>query len=498
MKRAFLVIFLALTFVSLSIFSAGILKLALETEPVGLDPTVVTAFASHRILELVYSSLLTYDKDMNLVPDLAESYEIPDPYTLIFKIRKNVKFHDGSLLTLDDIVFTFKRIMDKKTGSPILSYFKDIESIEKSDDSVIFKFKEPVVMPLLPIFASVNTAIVSKRFVESGENLMLKTNGTGPFILREYISGDRITLVRNKDYYIPGLPKLNEIKIIFMPEEISRITALLTGEVDLAVINNAVSLRSLPESRFKIFRKPVLSYYLLGLNDKRKPFDNPKVRLAISYAIDRESIIKLVSLGEGQVTGPLNPMLKSWALAVKELPGYKRDVNKAKELLKEAGYNKGFNFKVMAAQKYNFDKVAQVIKDQLKEIGINAEIEIVEWGIFVKRWKERDFDSFVSLNSGSIEPDIQFYRTFHTTGSTNVFGYSNPVLDELLEKGKREVNFEKRKEIYDKVQRILAEEVPFIFLYSPNKIYVGQKYVKAFELLSNESLEFLKETYIEK
>ncbi|RKX52318.1 MAG: ABC transporter substrate-binding protein, partial [Thermotoga sp.] len=269
-------------------------------------------------------------------------------------------------------------------------------------------------------------------------------------------------------------------------------------QVDLALINETLSLRSLPETQFTVFRKPVLSYYLLGLNTKRKPLDNPKVRLAISHAVDREKIVKLVAMGEGQVTGPLSPLLKKWAVPLKELPGYKRDVEKARELLKEAGYPNGISFKVMTSRKYNFDRIAQVLKDQLKDAGIDLQIEIVEWGIFIKRWKERDFDSFVSLNSGSIEPDIQLYRTFHTGGSTNVFGYSNPLVDKLLDEGKKETNFEKRREIYAKIQKILAEESPVIFLYSPNKIYVGQKYVKGFEVLSNEKIIFLKETYLEK
>ena len=497
--RMKLVVILSITLISVLALAGGTLKLALETEPVGLDPSVVTAFASHRILELVYSSLLTYDREMNLVPDLAESYEIPDPQTLIFKIRKNVKFHDGTPLTVEDVLFTFKRITDPKTGSPILSYFKDLEKVEDmGENKVLFKFKKPVVMSILPVFASANTAILSKKFVESGENLMLKTNGTGPFILKEYVAGDHITLVKNANYYIPGLPKLDEVRIIFMPEEISRVTALKTGQVDLALINETLSLRSLPETRFTVFRKPVLSYYLLGLNTKRKPLDDPRVRLAISYAVDREKLVKLVAMGEGQVTGPLSPLLKKWAVPLSELPGYKRDVEKAKELLRKAGYPNGVSFKVMTSRKYNFDRIAQVLKDQLKDAGIDLQIELVEWGIFIKRWKERDFDSFVSLNSGSIEPDIQLYRTFHTGGSTNVFGYSNPLVDKLLDEGKKETNFEKRREIYAKIQKILAEESPVIFLYSPNKIYVGQKYVKGFEVLSNEKISFLKETYIEK
>jgi peptide/nickel transport system substrate-binding protein len=205
-------------------------------------------------------------------------------------------------------------------------------------------------------------------------------------------------------------------------------------------------------------------------------------------------IVKAVAFDEATVTGPLNPELDFWALQPNQFEEYSYNPSKAKQLLAEAGYPNGFEFEIVAAQRYNFDKVAQVIQAQLAEIGVTAKINLVEWGIFISKWRESDFDSFISMNSGSIDPDIQFNRTFRTGGSTNVFLYSNPEVDDLLDRGRSESDMNARKLIYEEVQRKLVEESPILFLYSPNTLFASNNSVKGFRSLANESLVFLRET----
>jgi len=496
--RKFLLVFLTLL-LAVGIFAqklGGKLVIAMETEPVGLDPHLVTAFASHRVLENVYDGLLRYGENLQLVPNIAEEFQVIDPYTIVFKIRENVKFHDGTPLTVEDVLFSFERILNPDTKSPAAAFYQDVESIKAiGDNRIEFKLKKPMASALLPNFAGVNSSIVSKKFVESGKNLQLETNGTGPFYLAEYVPGNYIVLKKNPHYFVKNQPYLDEIRIVFMPEEVSRVSALKNGDVDIAKINEPLNVKQFPEGRFKIYRSPVLSYYLIGINTKRKPFDDPQVRNALNYAINREAIIKTVAFGEGVVTGPLSPMVQPWALLPKDFDEYTYNPTKAKQLLAPAGYPNGFEFEIVTSQRYNFDKVAQVIQAQLAEVGVRAKINLVEWGIFIKRWRESDFDAFISMNSGSIEPDIQFYRTFHSKGSTNVFLYSNPRVDELLELGRSTVDTTKRKEIYDELQRLLVKESPIIFLYSANQIFVSNASVEGFKLLPNESLIFLRETY---
>ncbi len=502
MKKA-IIIFMVAMLISVAAFanapkSGGRLVMALNTEPVGLDPTLVTAFASHRVLELVYGGLLRFDEKMNLVPHIASEMEIPNPYTIVFTIREGVRFHDGTLLTVEDVLFTFNRILDPAVQSPAASFYAQVSSVETlGANKVIFILKAPVASVILPNFATGNSSIISKKFVESGANLQLATNGVGPFILKEFVAGNYLHFVKNPHYFEPGLPYLDELRFVIIPEEISRVSALKSGNVDLIQLSEPLNLGQFPESQWMIDRTPVLSYYLLGFNASRPPLDNPDVRNALNYAINREAIIQVVTFGEAMPTGVLNPSL-DWAIPPSELPEYTYNPAKAKELLTKAGYPNGFEFSITAAQRFNFDKVAQVIQAQLLEVGVRAHINIVEWGIFIANWRESDFDSFVSMNSGSVEPDIQLNRTFRTGGSTNVFQYGNPKVDELLDLGIETVDQAKRKLVYEELQRILVADSPILFLYSPNNIHVGKLSVNGFLTLPTESTVFLKQTWIDR
>lgn len=473
--------------VVLGIQTGGNLTYAIATEPVGFDPNLTTALASFKILSYVYDGLLRYNRNMEIVPDLAENYTVPNPYTIIFTLKKDVKFHDGSLLTVNDVLFTFKRIMDPSFGSPAISYFSGVvDKIEAlNDDQIEFKLKVPMASALLPVFTFVNCSIVSEKFVKSGANLQLETDGTGPFYIKQYVPGNYILLEKNPNYFITGEPYLDSIKFTIMPEEILRVSALRSNRIDIADIDNPSDLVILPKNQFEIYETPSLNYYLVGLNTARKPFDNKLVREALSYAINREEIIKMVAAGEGIITGPLSPSLKNWALPLDDFPEYNYNPIKAKELLKEAGYPNGFSFELLTSPKYGFDKIAQVIKDQLAKVGINANINLVEWGIFIKDWREKNFDAFISLNGGSTDPDIQLYRTFYSNGITNVFNFSNAQVDQLLNAGRSATNTIERQNIYDNLQKILVSESPVIFLYSPINIVASLKNVEGFEILPN-------------
>ncbi len=501
MKKNLIISIFLVLFIAISVFGVnygGTLNYAIATEAVGLDPNLVTAFASFRILENVYDTLLKYDESMNIVPGLAESYEIVDPTTIVFTIRDGVKFHDGTPLTVDDVAFTFERILDENYGSPAASNFAEVESIKIiGDNKIEFKLKISMMNALLPNFTSGNTAIVSKAFVESGANMQLVTNGTGPFYISDYKAGNYIELKKNENYYEEGLPYLDGIKFHIIPEEISRVSAIRNGDVDLASLDEPTSVGMLA-GNYKVFKQPVLNYYLLGINTAAKPLDDPKVRQAISYALNRENIIKMVAFGEGAVTGPMNPTVTAWALPPEDFAIYDTNIEKAKELLAEAGYPNGIEFSITCSAQYSFDKIAQVIQAQLAEAGIKVNIDLVEWGIFIDKWKKVDFDSFVSLNGGAVEPDKQFYRTFYSTGSTNKFNFSNEKADELLDAGRETVEYEKRKEIYDEFQNLIVDESPVIFLYCSNNIYAGQKSVEGFKTMSNGSLIFLREVWLNK
>ncbi|HNW45932.1 MAG TPA: ABC transporter substrate-binding protein [Thermotogota bacterium] len=479
--------------------AGGDLKFAVQVEPAGFDPNLATAFGSHRLLEHVYEGLLSFNENMDIVPGLAESFEVPEPTKIVFHLRKNVLFHDGTPFTAEDVLYTFKRIQDPAFASPAASYYTEVSSITAPDPyTVVFTLKVPMVNSLLLNFAGVNSAIVCKKTVESGVNMQLQTNGTGPFKLKEYAAGNYIALQKNERYYVPGLPLLDSLTFVVIPEEISRSSALRNADVQMAQIMEPLSLNTFPAQRFVTYRVSTLPYLLLGINNAAKPFDNVLVRRALSYAINREELVEMVAFGEGTVTGPLNPSLKTWALLPEAFDEYSYNPEKAKALLKEAGYPNGFSFEAVTYAQYSLDKIGEAIQAQLALVGIQMKVDVAEFGIFVKRWREIDFQTFLSLNGGSTEPDIQFYRTFKSDGATNKFNFKNAKVDELLEKGRQALDLEERVEIYRALQRLLVEENPFLFLYSPNNLYVSLPEVKGFVPMSNQSLIMLKKTWLDK
>ena len=495
----FLLVLLVVFCTSFSAQAGGALKFAVQVEPAGFDPNLATAFGSHRILEHIYEGLLSFDEKMDIVPGLAESYEVPEPTKIVFHLRKNAFFHDGTPFTAEDVLFTFQRIRDPSFASPAASYYSEVLSITAPDPyTVVFVLKVPMVNSLLLNFAGVNSAIVCKKYVESGANMQLQTNGTGPFTLKEYAAGNYIALQKNDHYYIPELPCLDTLTFVVIPEEISRSAALRNGDVDMAQIMEPLSLNTFSQQRFVIYRVSTLPYLLLGINNAVKPFDNVLVRRALSYAINREEIVEMVAFGEGTVTGPLNPSLKTWALLPEAFDEYTYNPDKAKALLKEAGYPNGFSFEAVTFAQYSLDKIGEAIQAQLALVGITMKVNVAEFGIFVKRWREIDFEAFLSLNGGSTEPDIQFYRTFKSDGATNKFNFKNAKVDELLEKGRQALDLEERVTIYQSLQKLLVEENPFLFLYSPNNLYVSSLAVKDFVPMSNQSLIMLKKTWLDK
>ena len=224
--------------------------------------------------------------------------------------------------------------------------------------------------------------------------------------------------------------------------------------------------------------------------------------------LDRKKITKAYELAElgcsasdirnalGLNSSQYNSYLNQGRLVEAYLLGVGIDVDADPEW--ESKVPNGFEFELVVSNRYSLDKIAQVVQSQLSKINVKVKIDLVEWGIFISRWGNSDFDAFVSLNSGSIDPDIQFYRTFHSDGSTNVFLYSNPIVDKLLQDGRTETDVSKRMQIYEQLQKILIKESPILFLYSPNIIYAGQNYVEDFTPLANESLIFLRETWLNK
>jgi peptide/nickel transport system substrate-binding protein len=483
----------------------GTLVLARAHDATGLDPHTVTAHVSHRVFELVYDTLVTLDSDLGVIPKLAKSWDISaDGLQYTFHLHQGVKFHNGQELTSEDVKFTFERILNPETGSPVRSFFIDIEEISTpAPYTIIFKLSRPNAAFLVNLTAP-NASIVSKE-VATTRDLRKPENaiGTGPFKLAEWKPDEYMILERNKDYFIKEKPYVDKILIKIIPEEASILAALRAKEVDFALLEDPIvakAARGVPG--VTVMSVPSLRYHLLFVNTAREPLNNQKVRQAISCAISRQELINTAVLGEGVPTGPIPPSLKLWALPITEYPCYTRDLGKARQLLAEAGYPNGFKTTILVplGEPVTGPAEAQFIKAQLAEVGIDAELEITEFGIYVERWLKADLNLAIGLNAGAPDPDFYLYRYFHSTGALQfVIGYWNtPRLDELLDQGRVESDLAKRQEIYAEAQRILVEGAPFIWTFVGFEYFVGQDYVKGFTPIATGSIEYLRDTWLSK
>jgi peptide/nickel transport system substrate-binding protein len=486
--------------------AGGTLVLAQAGEPPGLDVHKQTSHVAWRIFELVYSTLVEFDKDLNIVPHLAKSWDIStDGLTYTFYLNQGVKFHNGQELTAEDVKFTIERILDPNTGAINRSFFTDIINIATPNRyTVVLTLSKPNVA-LLTHLASPSSSIVSKEVAKGKADLGKVEDivGTGPYKLVEWKLGEYILLKRNPEYFIQGLPYIDTIKIVVVPEESTILAGLRTGSIDFAYLEDPFIVKlAEKEPNLVVYSVPMLSYHLVFINTKSiPPLADPRVRLAMSYAIDRQKMVETVMLGQGTPTGPMPIGAKLWALPPSELPGFIPNIEKAKTLLAEAGYPNGFNVSLMLSpfEPATARAEGEFIQAQLKQVGINVNLDLVEWGVYIDRWKKADFELCLGLNSAIPEPDYVFYRYFHSTGGLNfVHGWSNPKVDELLDKGRIERDSEKRREIYYEVQRILAEEAVWLWTFSSYYQYVGQSYVKGFVPMPTGSWTYLRQTYIEK
>jgi len=336
--------------------------------------------------------------------------------------------------------------------------------------------------------------------VEKYGNLQRNAVGTGPFKLEEWIPDNYMRFVKNPNYFEKGFPYLDAVIFRVIPEQTSLLAGIKSGSLDMATINEgSIILQAEKDPNLVVTQIPGLNLRTFGFNTTRKPFNDVRVREAIALAIDRDEIVTAAEFGMAQPSGPLPASVKKWAKPLEELPFSKRNLKKARELLIEAGYPDGFSFNIVTSNSYEGGlAVAQVIQSQLKEIGLIPELEVVEWGIYINRWVKRDFDSIVELRGGSPEPDRFLYRSLHSTGGVNNWLFKDEEVDNLLDEGRGLVKFEDRKPVYDKIQVLLSEKMPVIFLYVPLETQVLSPNVKNFRQIGNGSIQYLSQTWLEK
>lgn len=439
----------------------GTLTIALSAEPPGLDPTTSPAATIKRVVHYnMLEGLLKVDRNGKVVPALAKSYNISkDGREYTFHLYQGIKFHDGSPCTAEDVKFSFERLLDPKTAAVNRKYYMGVESIQVINPlTVKFKVKKFDSNFLFNV-ARGDAVIVSRQAID---RLKSQPVGTGPFRFVEWKRGDSVVMVRNPEYYVKGIPYLEKVVFKFIPDPSAQLAALRAGDVDVLAYDlspeNAPMLEKDP--RFKVLKGHTTTDVIMAINNSRKPFNDPRVRQAITLAIDRKAIIEGAVAGYGSPIGshmdPTNPYYI-------DLSGlYPYNLEKAKKLLAEAGYPNGFEAVLKLPEPYAYARRSgEIIADQLSKVGIKLTLEVIQWGQWIDRiFKNAEYDLTVI---GHAEPfDIEIY------GRPNYyFRYHNPNFQELIKKAEEEMSEPARKKIYEEAQRMLADDFvnAYLFVY---------------------------------
>ncbi|PYM12745.1 MAG: hypothetical protein DMD81_23210 [Candidatus Rokuibacteriota bacterium] len=454
---------------------------ARTTEATGLDPQLVPAFSRSARSPLMYNQLVRFEPDMTPVPELAESWEVSrDGLTWTFKLRQGVKFHDGQELTSADVKFTLDRLFEKSPGK---SDFIAVDKVEPAGKyGVKFITKEPFA-GLLAALGGFWGFIINEAGVKKHGDLNKAAVGTGPYVLEDWKVEQQMTLKKHAGYFKKGLPHVDQVILRVIPDEANIVAALRTGQIHHAFIEDNKNFTLLKDEKSLTgFRSSRLGYDFLNINASRGPLKDVRVRQAISWAVDRAQVLRVAAAGFGRLPAPATAPMKQWQLPEEQwMKFYKPDLDRAKKLMADAGAASGFTVKLGVIPTFpTMVSGAPVIAAQLKRIGITAEIENVEYAVWIKRWLAKDFDMTMNTTPGYADPDTAFFRALHSTKGQNWNSWSVPELDQLLEEGRRTLDQKKRKEIYDKAQLMILENVPHLWLYSADTIDFTQASVKGF------------------
>jgi peptide/nickel transport system substrate-binding protein len=481
--------------------SGGTLIDATAGEPSGLIPMIAGEAAASAVASNIFNSLLKYDKNLELQGELAQSWSVsPDQKTITFKLKPGLKWADGKPLTSADVLFTWKLVTDDNTRTPYGSDYKLVIRAETPDAAT---FRVSYANPYAPALDSWAGLQILPEHLLKGQDInttsfRFKPVGSHYYKLEEWKPGERISLVRNPNS-TQGPPRIDRLVSRFIPDPAAQFLELLADNIDSMTLNPIQYSRIVPsredlKQKLALYKELGNNYTYLGFNLKHKPFDDIRVRQAINYAIDKQELIDGVLLGMGEpVSSPYKPGTR-WTNP--DLSPYPYDPNKAIALMKAAGYTgrdkegyllrdgKRLSFDILTNQNKQREMSAVLVQRRLKEIGIDANIRVMEWASFIGRFiKTGDFD-VVLLGWGlSLDPDQ--YSIWHSSqqapGQFNFIGYNNPRVDKLLEQGRLELNPDKRMKIYHEFASILLADSPIVYLYAGYGLPAIHKRVKGID-----------------
>jgi peptide/nickel transport system substrate-binding protein len=454
-----------------------------------LVPYLAGDSTSSDVCDMVFNGLVRYSPKLELEGELAESWQIKDGgKTIIFKLRPGVLWHDGQPFTSADVKFTVESILDPKVASPRKSNFDFLEKVETPDPLTVIAHYKKGFAPALQYWG---IGMAPRHLLEGKDVNTDPFNrhpiGTGPYKFKQWKDKQFIELEANPAYW-EGKVHIAKVLLRFIPESATQLLELKTGGIDAMTLQpDQFAKQAQGEAFEKVARKlrfpGMAQYTYLGFNLARKPFDDKRVRRALSMAVDRQELITGVMEGlASPCSGPYSPLMPAYNQAVKPMP---YDLAQSAKLLDEAGWKLGkdgirakdgkpFKFSLLT-NKGNAprEKTVLILQQQFKKLGVVADVQIIEWSSFLSNYVDKkNFDTIVMGWQLSLDPDQ--YSIWHSSqtkdGEFNFIDYKNPAVDRLLERGREEFDPAKRLAIYRQFHALVAEDQPLAFLYAPDSL----------------------------
>ena len=472
---------LTLFFLTNTVF-ASTLHLSISANPSRINPILSTDSTSAEVTRWIFNALVTYDKDANIIPELAKSYHFVDDTTLVFELRRDVYWSDGVPFSAKDILFTYETITSPKIFTPYASGFMHILHVKMLDEFTVevkykypyFKALEVWMMEILPEHLLKNEAdLMTSKFNQ-------KPLGTGPYTLTQFNISKDIVLDANPNYFIHK-PNLDTIIFHYLPDKSAEFLMLKSKKLDVGSLSPLQLERQIDEDfrqHYAIYEDIAHNFSYVGFNLKSEKFKDPRVREALSLAIDRQELVDILYFGHGKVcTGPFLPGTGAFNASVK---APKPDIEKAKALLKEAGYDEThpFEFELSTSANGSGSYSAQILQHQLKKAGVVMKLRIMEWQAFLNTVvTPRNFEAVLMGWSLGLKPDA--YSIWHSEsmrkGGFNFIGYENAEVDQRIKEAEKVVDQEKFDALYREIFAKIVADNPYLFLVIPNSITVINK-----------------------
>ncbi|MBQ9897425.1 MAG: peptide ABC transporter substrate-binding protein [Synergistaceae bacterium] len=459
------------------------LVVADQYDPTTLDPIGHNDYPTSRACSHIYDTLIFLNPDGSLRPGLAEKWEFLSDKDYKMYLRKGVKFHNGEELKAEDVKFSLERA-NTPAGSHIHTYSQDLDYVEIVDDYTVILHLKKVNFPFFSSLVHSWGNIVNKKAVEAaGDDYGMNPVGTGPFKFVEWAKGDHYTFERFDDYW-GNKAKFKTLIVRSIPEPTNRTIELETGAVDIAYPVTTIELKRVDENPELVLQRAVLpSTTYMGFNVHKKPFDDVRVRQAISYALDTVGIQRAIMRGVGKTPRSLIPSVTKYSIDG-ELPVHVRDLEKARELFSAAGIDpSSISMIIRTNERKERVDMATIIQAQLAELGIKSEIMQQEWGAYLNDLQKKEHDVFLLGWGLSVpDPDYAVAGLLESNAGTNYTTFNDAKLDEMLAKGRSLPDGEERAQVYRDMQLYINEQLPMVYLHNDEAIAGVRKVVKGFEV----------------